>query len=996
MDDEEYNARHERGESEDITSSPWTFHDARATPPTPTHQRSGRLERPRVSRHSSLPRSSSTVPTYLGNVRSSGSIFGNGGGDVSGDMNGGSPRRSSVEGEDDGNNIHPERPPLLSITHPSQDSAGPPPLSSLAAAGPSTTPPVARDMYYGDAVRATSDRRRMPTIEKDADDPSTPPPPASTAPRPGVTRQQSTTRTTLSRLFAVQAAVSPDISRHASYGLGSSPILSSPTTTYNRYSSSPAASDLPNHLYTQGLLSGLHSDITVHAFGHPYKLHRLLLTRAPFFTSALSAPWLEAHSKEITVHPSDIDSNITRAAFDLALKRLYGASVPAEESRDPIALFATACWLELPDLVADAVAAMLRQMSPATLSPLIRLVTNDYYGRAGDKILASAKAMLCRDGWRMPLRNWDGIPGDIIREIVGGDGFYVTDEFARWSLARRLLDRRLKRLALDDGLRSPGNKRRVRKVPEGMVANAVRFDGTTAAVGFQDSLQQWVSLYTHPSVEPLLVLLDEGVHYVHLEFEQLQSMRTARDVLGFSVMPERVVSSALWAGLELRQRVLNAAENALDLDLSVSGTGDNIAPSSLEDSKGKQRSIIDDGSNTQPRPRKFWIPLYDCNILMGGAADPISPATTTSPNPTLQSRHSARLSATLNPEDVQWASDFTSLSTPHPPARPLSAAGPAVEEVRYTYVPPFRFAAEFPHPRLLKERKRVYSRTVFYAGSLWNVYVQKVVGTRGKQLGVYLHRAKEREAVEDASLSTVGRGGVDERIAGLEREMANRRERRRQRARGVGSDEAGTADEDLEVGIEVESEGDTGGSGNARTTRRRRRNHRGTIKAGQIGIDTVLGSSPGAAFASSSADDADVFVPRWASDDEASEPPSSASSSEDESPPPHSSSTSNTSTLPPYIDARPTIRTYFKIYSPSRGGRMLSVYESAPDKFNFSQSWGWKSSTLMLDEGMMFPGEEAEEATMGEEGRGDIGGDVAAGLGDGGGKVRFMVVIGNI
>ncbi len=29
---------------------------------------------------------------------------------------------------------------------------------------------------------------------------------------------------------------------------------------------------------------------------------------------------------------------------------------------------------------------------------------------------------------------------------------------------------------------------------------------------------------------------------------------------------------------------------------------------------------------------------------------------------------------------------------------------------------------------------------------------------------------------------------------------------------------------------------------------------------------------------------------------------------------------------------------------------MLSIYESAPDRFNFSQSWGWKSSTLMLDE----------------------------------------------
>jgi hypothetical protein len=99
-------------------------------------------------------------------------------------------------------------------------------------------------------------------------------------------------------------------------------------------------------------------------------------------------------------------------------------------------------------------------------------------------------------------------------------------------------------------------------------------------------------------------------------------------------------------------------------------------------------------------------------------------------------------------------------------------------------------------------------------------------------------------------------------------------------------------------------------------------------------------------------------------------------------------------TLPPYVDARPTIKTYFKIYSPSRGGRMLSVYESAPDKFNFSQSWGWKSSTLMLDDGLgddTVGGEEVLEGTavatepvIGNEKREKEG------------RLRFMVVIGNI
>ena len=84
----------------------------------------------------------------------------------------------------------------------------------------------------------------------------------------------------------------------------------------------------------------------------------------------------------------------------------------------------------------------------------------------------------------------------------------------------------------------------------------------------------------------------------------------------------------------------------------------------------------------------------------------------------------------------------------------------------------------------------------------------------------------------------------------------------------------------------------------------------------------------------------------------------------------------NVSAMPPYIDGRPTIKTYFKIYSPSRAGRMLSVYESAPDKFNFSQSWGWKSSQMVLDDGI-----------TGLEGMAKSAKD---------GRLRYMVVIGNI
>ena len=103
----------------------------------------------------------------------------------------------------------------------------------------------------------------------------------------------------------------------------------------------------------------------------------------------------------------------------------------------------------------------------------------------------------------------------------------------------------------------------------------------------------------------------------------------------------------------------------------------------------------------------------------------------------------------------------------------------------------------------------------------------------------------------------------------------------------------------------------------------------------------------------------------------------------------------------------------------------MSVYESAPDKFDFSQSWGWKSSTLMLDEGFSssptgsssINSPRIDGLTTDDDGRGPDGSaEPGSGLESGSvaaevmerererrrekrrrdGALRFMVVIGNL
>ena len=663
------------------------------------------------------------------------------------------------------------------------------------------------------------------------------------------------------------------------------------------------------------------------------------------------------------------------------------------------------------DLVDSSIESMLRQMSPETIARLIKLVTGNYYGRSGDKVLASAKAMLCRDGWKMRLALWDDIPGDIIREIIGGDGFFIDGEWNRWVLAKRILDRRLKKLATEAGLVDRKCRNKVLRAPDTANLMAVRFDNVyrknamANTGGLPDNLHRWITLYTNPDVEPILVLLDEGIHYVHLPFEQLQYMRRARDVLGMPILPERIISSALWMQMELRQKVLNAQDSQMELGLSQlaedwhdqprGSWGANIATADpVSPGKGKQRveefdfamendpgedDIASDSWDGNGKPRKFWIPSSDCNIVMGGNADPMIAASTSG----AVQNNGSRLSATIHPEDVPWASDFAAITSETRPSVPLGRPGSAagtthlseMRPVAYSHFPPFRFAAEFPNPRMLKEKKRVYSQTVFYLGSFWNVYVQRVRRGKNPQLGVYLHRAKEREVVEAVgSTGGAAQGNVVDQIGQLEREMLLRADRHAaERQRLLSRRRSGEAD------LEGDG-GESSGSTDPEATLVGGVQSSGAAVRGLMGRKTsqtdVDGTKATAGLnrrgSTRRSTNANVADDENDDDDEAEDPEIV-----------RLTKTSHVPTLPPYVDGRPTIRTYFKIYSPSKGGRMLSVYESAPDTFNFSQSWGWKSSTLMLDDGLMSD-EAVDEMDM------PLGGLRRDG------KLRFMIVIGNV
>ena len=420
-----------------------------------------------------------------------------------------------------------------------------------------------------------------------------------------------------------------------------------------------------------------------------------------------------------------MDSHITQDSFEMAIKRLYGSDDVAQGEEESIGLFATGNWLEMQDIVDSSVDSIIKNMNVDVLPDIIQLVTSNYYGKPGHKILSSAKSMLTRNGWEMPLKLWDTIPTDVVKEIVGWDGFFVSGEWERWKLAKRLLNRRLKIIAREEGLWKAGPV----NFPRALLKTTIRTSESThtaaptieTSYSNKDPQSKWLGIYKSPEIRPLYELLDTGINYVHLTFEQLKLIRSARDDNGVPLILEKVIADSLWASMELKLKVLNVGEWDPTLGLAETAkspaaeTSGNITPDNIESSEyvkiqvkdPRDRVSSEDMNIHALESRKFWIPETDSNIIIGGNSDPA-----------VTSAHQGNEDAAdkqkyLSLENVQnsvfgWDNHCRNPDEANTPSS-------------YSTFAPFRFSVEFSNPSTLKDKNRVYSRTIFYAGSLWNV-----------------------------------------------------------------------------------------------------------------------------------------------------------------------------------------------------------------------------------------------------------------------------------
>ena len=230
------------------------------------------------------------------------------------------------------------------------------------------------------------------------------------------------------------------------------------------------------------------------------------------------------------------------------------------------------------------------------------------------------------------------------------------------------------------------------------------------------------------------------------------------------------------------------------------------------------------------------------------------------------------------------------LSASSSPASPLSGSSPD-SQTRWTTHPPFRFAVEFWDVDALKEKSRLHSHTVWYAGSLYNVYVQ-MVRKKGIQLGIYLHRQSVVDPILPSSTPITAAAPSALRGAILGR---------------APSSSVSSPRSPLAASLSTASSLSRNQSPTHPTP--------GTPAAERTPMSahahtTSLGGST-------------VMLPATA-------PPATP--------------------VQPYRDPRPVVSAYFTIACASATGASLTRFTSAPDTFAVSQSWGWKSSSLRTEE----------------------------------------------
>ncbi|KAF9535770.1 hypothetical protein CPB83DRAFT_779953 [Crepidotus variabilis] len=402
-------------------------------------------------------------------------------------------------------------------------------------------------------------------------------------------------------------------------------------------------------------------------------------------------------------------------------------------------------------------------------------------------------------------------------------------------------------------------------------------------------------------------MFERGIHYVNMPFEDIHHI--GQDISPTTRRPYVTISTlqaSHWC-----QSVLKHAVTSRPYNPSSPATGTS-SPPPRDKELGialTTAEILSQLSNARPNDPERFKPYYpvfnDQSVRVGdGGTSAVTTSTGAilsmeelfSPfhNPAPRQPRAATAQEPIPAVSIVTTEDkFFGLVTPRMVAQDCINSDPN-GKAKWSPYPPYRFSVEFWDVDLLKEKSRLHSQTIWYAGSLFNVYVQLVRKKGQAQLGIYLHRQSHVDPLPASSIPPTSRNPGD----GTDNHHYR---------------QPSFPSFPLPASPQIP-------------------NHYSPS------IHPVTSRSGTPAQRNGTA----------------SSPPSPSSSPPIGSAPFILSASPSTLTLSPpqhnYRDPRTAISAYFSISCASATGSSQTRFSSSPDTFTVSQSWGWKSSSLRTEE----------------------------------------------
>lgn len=264
-------------------------------------------------------------------------------------------------------------------------------------------------------------------------------------------------------------------------------------------------------------------------------------------------------------------------------------------------------------------------------------------------------------------------------------------------------------------------------------------------------------------------MFEQGIYYANMTTEDLMSI--SQDVSPTTNRPYvslSVLQAAHWSQSVLRHHIIfrpsvNGTAQSSSPPLSENELGITLATADILDSISNCQTNSSHTGNSELERSYFAVPS-DSSLRIGDLRIDISaPEEGTSISMddlfSFSQSPSGRRSPGHNVVDHRikvstTESSFFGLAVSRHSALICCQRDPT-GKCRWSPFPPYRFAVEFWDIACLKDKCRLYSHTVWYGGSLFNIYVQILRKKEQAQLGIYLHRQSSTDPIPAPSSPTM-------------------------------------------------------------------------------------------------------------------------------------------------------------------------------------------------------------------------------------------------